>query len=148
MEFHSQEPGANCYVIASFMDIFMLSKVNNNKKWIKILDSFWITIKEVPLESGNNDAWTRLGELIESNLEEHWKNDSFESQLMKRYVCSISWYCYYLKQDDKFRKYAEYFKQRDKEEYDDDDYDHYEKEEFRQKLREDDFQEYADDHEC
>uniref|UniRef100_A0A6C0ES91 Uncharacterized protein n=1 Tax=viral metagenome TaxID=1070528 RepID=A0A6C0ES91_9ZZZZ len=148
MEFNSQQ-GANCYVVASFMDIFMISKVNNNKKWIKILSNFWVTIKDVSLEEANNDAWVRLGELIESNLKEQWESDCFESQLMERYICSISWYHHNLKQDEKFKKYAEYFKQRNMmKEYDqedNDDYDSYVEEEFQRKLREDDFQEYYED---
>jgi uncharacterized protein YllA (UPF0747 family) len=147
MEFNSQQQGSNCYVIASFMDIFMIAKLDNNEKWMQILGNYWITIKDVHLEEVNNDAWTVLGELIETNLKENWKNDLLESQLMERYVYSISWYRNNLKQDDKFKKYAEYFKQRrrDIEESEQDTYyDSYEKEEFQRKLREDEFDEYED----
>jgi hypothetical protein len=147
MEFNSQQQGSNCYVIASFMDIFMITKLNNNKKWIKILGNYWSTIKDVSLEETNNDAWTELGELIETNLKENWKNDWFESQLMERYIYSISWYRNNLKQDEKFKKYAEHFKQRDIEESERDNYYYYdsdEREEHERKLREDEFDEFED----
>jgi len=145
MEFNSQQ-GSNCYVIASFMDIFMIAKLNNNKKWIQILGNYWGTIKDVHLEEVNNDAWTELGELIETNLQENWKNDLLESQLMERYIYSVSWYRINLKQDDKFKKYAEHFKQkRDIEESERDEYyDSDDREELERKLREDEFDEYAD----
>jgi hypothetical protein len=145
MEFNSQQ-GSNCYVIASFMDIFMIAKLNNNKKWIQILGNYWGTIKDVHLEEVNNDAWTELGELIETNLQENWKNDLLESQLMERYIYSVSWYRINLKQDDKFKKYAEHFTQkRDIEESERDEYyDSDDREELERKLREDEFDEYAD----
>jgi hypothetical protein len=143
MEFISREGGSNCYVVAGFMDIFMISEVNNNKKWIKILGDFWVTIKDVALEKCNRDAWVTLGELIESNLKEDWKNDYFESQLMERY-CSFRWYQQNLQKHEKFKKYSEYFKQKNIDEEDNYyDYD-YDREEFERKVREDDYDDYED----
>jgi len=146
MEFNSQE-GSNCYVIASFMDIFMIAKLSNNKKWINILGTYWSTIKDVPLEEANTDAWTELGELIETNLEENWKNDWLESELMKRYSYSINWYRNYLVQHEKFKTYADHFKQKDIEETEGDNdyyYDSDEREEQKRKEREDEFEDYYD----
>lgn len=71
MEFISQkqEDGLNCYVVASFMEIFIKAKFYKNEKWIKI-----------------------LGNLMETNLTEDWKNDRCESQLMDQYIFRITMY--------------------------------------------------------
>ena len=147
MEFISQEQEMNCYMIASFMEMFMKSKSNKNDKWIKILGDFWVTIKDLPLEELDNDSWNGLGELIEYNLIENWKNDWFESQLMEDYIFPIRWHNNNLKQSEKFKKYVEYFQQRYKED-EEQSYDYYDdsdnQSEYKRKLREDDYDDYDD----
>ena len=122
MEFISQEKrdckeGLNCHVISSFMEIFMKANHLKNKKWIKILGDFWKTIRDLPLEEVNDQAWCVLGELMENNLSEDWKNDLCESCLMREYIFHHSRQYTNMDYLEKFKKYDDYFQEADREEY-------------------------------
>ena len=133
MEFISNENGLNCHVISSFMEIFMKVKQIKNEKWIKILDDFWNTIKNTPLEEMNDESWYQLGNLIESNLIEDWKNDICEIMIMRSYIYHHS--RQYTKMDypESFEKYDDYFQETDRLEYE---YGNYDSDEERAKTLE------------
>ena len=102
----------NACIIASFMEIFVQTKRNNNEKWIKLFSEFWQTIKDVPLERESMATWYQLGDLIELNLTEDWKDDTLEWTILEYYLYnSIITTCGF-HYPAKFEEYKLYFQER------------------------------------
>lgn len=78
--------GLNHHVISSFMGIFSKAKNSKNKKWMQVLNEFWKTIKDVPLEQENEKAWHSLGVLIHHHLSRDWKNNDCEREILSAYL--------------------------------------------------------------
>lgn len=138
MEFISQQEKkslTNACVILSFMEMFTKIKKDKNEKWLNILSEFWITIKDVPLEKENMTAWHELGDLIELNLTQDWKDLSGERDVLEYYIYNNTIIGYGFHYQSKFEEYNLYFQDRNWQEYKQPHYDSEEEEEKRLQIR-------------
>ena len=114
------------------MKMLIETKIDNNEKWIHILSEFWPTIKDVPLEKENMAGWHQLGNLIESNLTQDWKNNKLEGSILERYIYNTNIIDYGFHHPATFEQYYLYFQEQAQEEYDRDNQPYYDSEEERE----------------
>jgi hypothetical protein len=142
MEFISQEEPmdnkvlTNECIIIAFMKTLIETKIDNNEKWINIFSEFWPHIKDVPLDKENLSAWHQLGDIIEANLTQDWKDNKLEWSILERYIYNSNIIDYGFHHPANFEQYYLYFQQQSQQEYDRDNQPYYDSEEEREERLE------------